>query len=85
MELSHALLSLVAELRPSRDLDERFALYVLGDLPDEGFVLDSTDVWRWLLVAGDPQDFAPGGPEAHSLAGRLSTLFRGSAVTSADD
>ena len=85
MELSHALLSKVAELRPSRDLDERFALYVLGQLPDEGFVLDAKEVWRWLLLASDPQDFASGHAERHSWSGRLRTLFGGAEVHAAHD
>ena len=83
MELSRALLTKVAELRPSRDLDERFALYVLAHLPDDGFVLDSTEVWRWLLLASDTQDFTPAQPGRHSWTGRLRTLFRGAAVPSA--
>ena len=53
MELSHLLISRVAKHRPSRDLKARFALYVLGRLPDAGFVLESDDVQRWLRVAGD--------------------------------
>jgi hypothetical protein len=85
MELSHALLSKVAELRPSRDLDERFALYVLAQLPDDGFVLDSSEVWRWLLMASDPQDFAPGESERHSWSERLRTLLRGAEAHSAHD
>ena len=36
MELSHLLISRVTKQRPSRDLRARFALYVLGRLPDGG-------------------------------------------------
>jgi hypothetical protein len=77
MELSHALLTKVAELRPTRDLEERFALYVLAHLPDDGFVLDSAEVWRWLRVASDPQDFEAHEPTRHVWTARLRTLFRG--------
>jgi hypothetical protein len=80
---SHVLLSGVAELRSSRDLDERFALYVLAHLPDEGFVLDSGDVFRWLRLASEPQDFAPADPARRSLRGRVRTLFRSTAVPDA--
>jgi hypothetical protein len=84
MELSHVLLSLVAELRPSSDVDERFVLYVLAHLPDEGFVLDAKEIWRWLRLASEPQDLAPAQHARHSVAGRLRTLFRSTAVPSAD-
>ncbi len=84
MELSHILLSGVAELRSSRDLDERFALYVLAHLPDEGFVLDSGDVLRWLRLASEPQDFAPADPARRSVRGRVRTFFRSTAVPDAD-
>jgi hypothetical protein len=72
MELSHKLLSQVAELRPSRDLEERFALYVLAHLPDEGFVLDAAEVWRWLLLASDPRDFAAAQHPRHAWTGATS-------------
>jgi hypothetical protein len=81
MELSHVLLSLVAGLRSSRDLDERFALYVIAHLPEGGFVLDSKEVWRWLRLASEPHDFEPA---RHSVARRLRTLFGGTPVPSAD-
>ena len=38
MELGHLLISRIAEQRPSRELQARFALYVLSNLPDDGFV-----------------------------------------------
>jgi hypothetical protein len=53
MELSRLLISRVTKRRPSRDLQARFALYVLERLPDGGFVLDARDLSRWLRVAGD--------------------------------
>jgi hypothetical protein len=85
MELSHTLLSQVVDLRPSRDLEERFALYVLADLPDEGFVMDAAEVRRWLLLASDPRDFADAQHARHAWTGRLRTLFRGREVQSAHD
>ena len=48
MELSYLLISRLVGQRPSRDLQARFALYVLNRLPNEGFVLDSHDLSRWL-------------------------------------
>lgn len=75
MELSQVLISRVAEQQPSRELKERFALYVLDRLPDGGFVLDSDDVRRWLKLASDPEDFAPAEPPRPSLAGRLRALL----------
>ena len=52
MELSHLLISRVSNQRPSRDLQARFSLHVLGRLPVSGFVLESDDLARWLRVAG---------------------------------
>jgi hypothetical protein len=43
MQLSHLLTSRVAEKRPFRELQARFALYVLDRLPDGGFVRDPGD------------------------------------------
>lgn len=56
MELSRLLISRVTKRRPSRDLQTRFALYVLERLPDGGFVLDARDLSRWLRVAGEAED-----------------------------
>jgi len=55
MELGRVLISRTSSRCPSRDLQARFALYVLSRLPESGFVLDSDDVARWLRVAGDAQ------------------------------
>ena len=62
MELSHLLIGRVAEGRASRELEARFALYVLGRLTDGGFVLDADYVWEWLLLGSEPEDFAPVAP-----------------------
>lgn len=75
MELGHALISRIAKQRPSRELQARFALYVLSHLPDDGFVLDSEQIWRWLLAAADEQDFLPAGRAPRSWARRLRTLL----------
>jgi hypothetical protein len=77
MELSHLLITHVVEQRPSRELEERFALYVLSGLPDDGFVLDAGAIWRWLRVAGDEHDFLPASPPSRSWVGRLRTLLPG--------
>ena len=55
MELGRVLIGRVSRRRPSRDLQARFALYVLSRLPESGFVLDSDEVARWLRIAGDTQ------------------------------
>jgi hypothetical protein len=59
MELSYLLISRLVGQRPSRDLQARFALYVLNRLPNEGFVLDSHDLSRWLRIADDAQESVP--------------------------
>lgn len=71
MELSNVLIGRVAEERPSRELQARFALYVLEGLPDGGFVLDSDDVWGWLRLASEPRDFLSPAPAKPSWTGRL--------------
>jgi hypothetical protein len=55
-ELSRVLLARVARITPRRELAEQFALSVLAGLPDDGFVLDSDEVWRWLQQAGYSHD-----------------------------
>jgi hypothetical protein len=80
MELSHVLIGRVAEGRPSRELEARFALYVLGRQPDGGFVLHADDVWRWLRLASEPEDFAPAPPRRSWLRG----LFGGEATVGVD-
>jgi len=82
MELSHLMISHVAEQWPTRELEERFALYVLSGLPDDGFVLDADDVWRWLRVASDDGDFLPTKPASRSWVGRLRTLWPGALTPS---
>jgi hypothetical protein len=59
VKLSHMLLTSVAGHRPPRELEQRFALDVLAALPDDGFVLESNAIWRWLQQAAEPEDFAP--------------------------
>jgi hypothetical protein len=71
MELSNVLISRVAEERPSRELQARFALYVLERLPDGGFVLDADDVWGWLRLASEPRDFIPAAQPKPSWTDRL--------------
>jgi hypothetical protein len=58
IELSRLLISRLIGRPPSRDLQTRFALYVLRRLPQEGFVLDSGDRSRWLRLAGDAHERA---------------------------
>lgn len=75
MELADLVISRIAEQRPSHQLKARFALYVLSTLPEEGFVLHTDQIWRWLLAAGDERDFrAPDSP-VRSWAGRLRSLL----------
>ena len=84
LELSHAMIGYVADAEPTVELRARFALYVLERLPDDGFVLDSDEIWRWLRVSSEPEDFLAGHPARRSWAGRLRTaLFRGAATTRA--
>jgi hypothetical protein len=75
MELGHLLVSRVAEQRPSPELQARFALYVLANLPDDGFVLHADDIWRWLLAAADERDFFPADSAVRSWTGRLRSLL----------
>jgi hypothetical protein len=83
MELSQLLISRIAKQRPSRELQARFALYVLSNLPEDGFVLHADEIWHWLLAAEDEQDFLPANPPPRSWARRLrSRLPGGSRVRS---
>jgi hypothetical protein len=50
LELSHVLLSMTAERAPSSELEAGFALLVLAELPEEGFVLDCEEIRRWLRI-----------------------------------
>jgi hypothetical protein len=70
MELSRLLIRRVLNQRPSRDLQARFALYVLGRLPAGGFVLESDDLARWLRIAGDDDAPATGSARPRSWLGR---------------
>jgi hypothetical protein len=82
MELSHLLIGHVAEQRPSHELEERFALYVLSGLPDDGFVTDADEIWRWLRVASDDRDFLPAKPASLSWTRRLRTFWPGALTPS---
>jgi hypothetical protein len=57
IELSHVLLTRIAEQRAAPALEARFALCVLAPLPEEGFILDSDHVWLWLRLTSQPEDF----------------------------
>lgn len=70
MNLAHILLTRIAKQAPSRDLEARFALYALSNLPEDGFVLHTDQIWQWLLATADEQDFLP----TRSWAGRLRSL-----------
>lgn len=76
MELGHLLISRIADQRPSRELQARFALYVLSHLPNDGFVLESAQIRRWLLAAADDeQDFLPAERAPWSWVRRLRSLL----------
>jgi hypothetical protein len=75
MELSRVLINRVAKARPSRELQARFATYVLDRFPDDGFVLDADDVRRWLRLASVPEDFVGSDHSAASWGARLRTLL----------
>jgi hypothetical protein len=57
VELSHAMLTGLAGLTPSRRLAARFAVDVLMDLPHEGFVIDAQAIWDWLAAASQPEEW----------------------------
>jgi hypothetical protein len=71
MELSYLLISRITKERPSRDLQSRLALYVLGRLPDGGFVLDVDDLSRWIRVAGDGHYSGSAHPAPRLWVGRV--------------
>ena len=58
LELSHAVLEPVAGQAPSRDVAARFALEVLAQLPDDGFVIQADDVATWILWSTQPGDWS---------------------------
>lgn len=78
MALSNLLISRLIGERPSRDLQARFALYVLGRLPHEGFVLDFDDLSRWLRIAGDIHESAPAPAPRRSWLRQRRARFGGS-------
>jgi hypothetical protein len=59
LEVSRVLLARVAHITPRREVAEQFALSILAGLPEDGFVLDSDEIWRWLQNAGYPHDALP--------------------------
>jgi hypothetical protein len=75
LELGELVISRIAEQRPSRELQARFALYVLSTLPHDGFVVDVDDIWGWVLAAADEQDFLPAQSAPRSWGGRLRSLL----------
>lgn len=77
LELSHVLLTSVAGgHRPRRELEERFVLDVLAALPDDGFVLASDAILRWLDEARGPRDSPQLEPPPWSRLQRLRGVFR---------
>jgi hypothetical protein len=78
MNLSDVVIRRVTSQRPSRELNARFALYVLDNLPDGGFVLACDDVRRWLALASESEDFGPA--QGRSWTGRFRGLLRGTAT-----
>jgi hypothetical protein len=75
LALSHVLLASVARHSPPPELEERFALDVLAALPDDGFVLQSAAIWRWLQEAREPGDLtAPEAPQRSRLR-RMRAVF----------
>lgn len=84
MELSHLLISRVARRRPSRELQTLFVVTVLKNLSDDGFILESKEIWSWLLLAADEEDLAPVESHRRSWAGRLRTLLPGAPTPRGD-
>ena len=77
LELSHVLLtSVTGGHRPLQELEERFALDVLATLPDDGFVLESDAIRRWLDEAWEPRNSAPLEPPRGPRLERLRAVFR---------
>ncbi len=75
IELSRLLIGRVAQQRPSRELQRRFALYVLARLPDGGFVLDADEILRWLRLAADEEDFVQAKRVRRSWTTRIRRVF----------
>ena len=77
LELSHILLtSVTGGHRIPRELEERFALDVLAALPDDGFVLESDAILRWIHTALEPEDSAQLQAPRRSWLQRLRAVFR---------
>jgi hypothetical protein len=76
LELSHVLLTSVARVSPSRRLKEHFVHDVLAHLPDDGFVLDSDSIWKWLVQAGEVESDPGDGTGRQSWFTRLRSSFR---------
>jgi hypothetical protein len=76
LELSRMLLGRVASMTPRRELTRQFALSILAGLPDDGFVLDSDEIWRWLHAVSGPHRVAGTAPRRQSWLARLSAAFR---------
>ena len=75
LALSRVLLTTVASDRRARDLEESFGLDVLAALPDEGFVLKSDDILRWIDEVWEPGDSPQSEPPRRSRLGRLRAAF----------
>ena len=80
LELSRVLLTRVARTTPRREVAELFALSILAGLPDDGFVLDSDEIWRWLQTVSEPHGRAQLEAPRESWLARLSAAFRRSAA-----
>ena len=74
LQLSRVLLARVTGIAPTRELAEQFALSILADLPHDGFVLRSDEVWRWLRTVGAPRAVAQAKPRREWSLARLSSL-----------
>jgi hypothetical protein len=78
LELSHVLLSRVTEEDPPVRLEAWFAVGVLARLPDQGFVLDSDELRKWIRLVGEEDDSTQAQtPPRRCLTARLLSLFLG--------
>jgi hypothetical protein len=84
LELSHLLIARVAGRRPSHELETLFAVTVLGNLGDDGFILDAEEIRGWLAIATDEDDFATVESHRRSWTGRLRALFHGGQTSRTD-
>jgi hypothetical protein len=76
LELSHVLLARVAGMTLRRELAEEFALSILAGLPEDGFVLDSDEIWRWLRAVSESHCCVQFEPPPESWLARLTAAFR---------